>query len=145
MTSPKNNRHAWSAKRTIRPAQSCLKLWTHILTFKRPKNCMKMAVLMLPLPTEVRENNTFTDPRCPTYLWNYSRKIGFIHRDKEHRQRRGDRKISNGKGSLGHWLLQSQPPLFQLWTWSGHAVSNQFRVFDVTPVALLVKQGTFPI
>ena len=49
-----------------------------------------------------------------------------------HRGQRGDRKILNGKGSLGlQHLLQLQLPLIEHWTWT-----NQLLVFDIT----LVKQ-----
>ena len=50
---------------------------------------------------------------------------------------RGDRKVSNGTESLGHWhLIQSQ----QTWNRQGccHMVSNQFWGFDVMHVALVV-------
>ena len=58
-------------------------------------------------------------------------------------------KISNGKESLGHWhWLHAKQTSTELWTWNWqgfcHMVSNQFWVFDVTCIALLVKQGTFP-
>ena len=54
------------------------------------------------------------------------------------------------KWSLGQchrYLLQSKWTLIQLWTWNWqgccHAMSNQFRVFDITYVALLVKLSDF--
>ena len=52
------------------------------------------------------------------------------------------------EGANGHWcLLQSEWTLIILWAWNGHglcrALSNQLIVFNLTHIALLVKQGTF--
>ena len=69
-----------------------------------------LVALMLPLSTEVateEKTNTCVDRRRPVLPLkpaNCSRKLGLTL--KEHRNqsrwREGDRKISNGKGSLGH-------------------------------------------
>ena len=80
----------------------------------------KMAGLMLPLPTEAtveEKTNACTDQRHSTYHWksqiiqeNVDSHIKADH--NQHRWWRGDRKIVNGKESLGHWhLLQSQRTL----------------------------------
>ena len=83
---------------------------------------------------------------------NYSSKFRFGHQDTENQQRwwTGDRKISHGKGSQGHWcLLQLKWTLTELWTWNWqgccHVVYNQFWTFNVPCIALLVKQGSFLI
>ena len=102
-----------------------------------------------------RKMDTCVDRHQPAYLSrpqiiqeNFNSRFKTPH--KKHRRRRGDRKISNGKRPMGHWrLLQSKWSSTELWTWNWHgcchAVSNQFRVFDITRVVLSGKQGSFPI
>ena len=54
--------------------------------------------------------------------------------------------MSNGNNvSLGHCRLLQLKSAWILWKWHGYCrvVSSRFRVFDVTCVALLVKEGTF--
>jgi len=73
---------------------------------------------MQPLPTEAtiqEKTNTCTDQRRPTYhlrsqiIQDNVNSCINIH---QHRRRRGDKKISNGQGSLGHWHLK----LWTQWT-----------------------------
>ena len=93
-----------------------------------------MAALMLLLPIEAmteEKTNTWTDRSHPMYrhwaqIIQENLDLCIKTRDNQTRQRRGDRKILNGKGYC-------------------HAVSNEFQVFDVTCIALLVKQETFSI
>ena len=60
---------------------------------------------------------------------------------------RGDRKILNGKGWLGHLHLLLLRWTLAVWNWQGcsHAVSSWFWVFDVMCFTLLEKQWNFLI
>jgi len=104
---------------------------------------------MLLLPTEATvedKTNTCTDLHHPTYIEDQKLldSCTSTHHN-QHRQRRDDRKISNGKGSLGHCRLLSSKWTLTHWKWQGcfHAVSTRFRVFDVTRVALMAKHVIF--
>ena len=104
--------HVWSLKRTIWLAKIWLNLRTHFCMFKQPKHHINMATMMLLLPTEAivdEEMNTYGLMlfHLMLYHWTYiiqdifiytSRHI-IVNTDNEDR----DRKILNGKGSLGHW------------------------------------------
>ena len=147
----RNNRRAWSANRALRRDQSRLKLQIYLSTFKRPKRRVKMAVQMLLLPAKATTEetaNTCTDqprPRTTEHdelfnvIWSHASRHIIIKV-----RWRGDKQISNGQGSLGHWHLLQLPRTLKSVNCC-HAVSSHFRVCDARRVALLVKQGTFPI
>ena len=69
-----------------------------------------------------------------------------IHHN-QHRQWRGNRKISNGKGSLGQGclLVLLSKWTMTLWNWRGccHAMSSWLWVFNIVRIALLMKQWNF--
>ena len=101
----------------------CMKMYTHFLTFKQPKQCIKLVALMLLLPTPFAEEKTLVRTDSirvvhwrPQIIPENVDSVIKTHHNQQRRQR-GDRKISTGKGSLGHWhLLQSKWTLIELET-----------------------------
>ena len=142
------------------------KLWINFVLITESKRCIKMATDAAVTNRgycwgENKHLHRLTLPHVPLRTVHYSKKFGFMlktHHD-QHRQWRGDRKISNGKGSLGHChLLQLQQAVIELGLLL-HAVQSvssfwhqryciagktQFQVFDINGTALLVKLGTLP-
>ena len=84
------------------------KLQTHFLTFEHLTPFIKMAALMLSLPT-MRIKHTCADWCHLMYHWrpNYLRKFDLCIQTphNQHRWQREGTKILNRKGSLGQWHL----------------------------------------
>ena len=112
---------------------------------KQPKHPIKMAAETLLLPTEATiggKTITGTHRRRPTYHWKphiiirASRIISNTNGEDEKRKsriRRGHRSWTSATIAPNRMNLNCC-----------HAVSNQFRSFDVTHFALSVKQRVFP-
>ena len=112
----------------------------------KEKRYQQKLLLLRRLRTFLR---TEAAPRTSLNSTTYSRKFEFTHQNtslsiQTANRRRGHLASEGVIGSLPPATITTN---FETWSWQGccHAVSGQFRDFDVTRVALLVKQGTFPI
>ena len=120
-------------------------------TFKQPKRRMKMAARWCHYQQRLtlrRKTNTCTDRRHPVYYsrpqiiqanWIHASRLIILNTDGE---REGHENIER-EGVTG-----SQTSAIILGTGKYcccHVVSSHVRLFDVTCVALLVKQGKFPV
>ena len=123
-----------------------LKLQTNFLTFKQPKYCIeKWRLWCCCYWQRLLLKRKWTFHRChPTFQWRpHIIWTCTFRKHNQYRWWRGDRKISNGNGSLGHWhLLHLKWTWFNLF-WQGchHVMFSQFHVFDANCVALSAKQG----